>query len=95
MQTMQKSLHAPDIGRMLFCVSDFRARRAGPDQRPGSEVASVIATAQTHARTKGPDAADPQGRGVANSPNRRRILDVDFGDPLQIHSSSAVDHYAS
>ena len=51
---------------MLSCVSDFRVRRAGPDQRPGSEVAGVIATAQTHTRTKDPDAADPQGRGSKN-----------------------------
>jgi hypothetical protein len=51
---------------MRFCVSDFRARRAGPDHRPGSEVASVIATAQAHATTEDGDAADPQGRGSKN-----------------------------
>src|SRR5438094_566565 len=51
---------------MRFCVSDFRGRRTGPDHRPGSEVASVIATAQAHATTEDRDAADPQGRGSKN-----------------------------
>ena len=66
MQTMKKQSHASDIRRMLVCVSDFGARRAGPDHRSGSEIANVVATTQTNARTKDADATDPQGRGSKN-----------------------------
>jgi hypothetical protein len=74
MQTMKKHFTLLTSGHMLFSVSDPRARRVGPDHRPGGEAASVIATAQTHTPTKDPDAADPQGRGVQNRGDQRTIL---------------------